>query len=339
MLPHAMNDRWPGRGASLLLGCLLFIAPPRCEAQNLVPNPSFEEYDTCRVVNDVYETGPLGWFSAGWTPDHMMSCLPYGSFNGVPLNLGAFQYPQEGECYAGVVTYHQNVEGREYFMVELTEPLVQGQTYYASFYANAAWGGYELHPQMWVATSHIGMLFTTQQRQWVLNDPVPSPGNFAHVYHPWIIADTVGWTLVTGSFVADSAYSYVMVGNHFSDALTDTMHLGYSIQYAKAMTLIDNVCVSPKPNGCPLALGVPDGALDGVRLWPNPATSEVLMSTLPARMDAVVFDAFGRKVWAGKTQSSSWRLDVGAWARGSYVLRMEHQGVYRSFKFVLIKEH
>lgn len=339
MTTNAMNLKWHSTCLGLVLGCLGFVALLRCEAQNLVPNHSFEEYDTCRVVNDVYypDTGPLGWFSAGWTPDHFMSCLPYGSFNGVPLNAWSFQYPNDGECYAGVVTYHQNVEGREYFMVELTESLVQGQTYYASFYANAAWGGYELHPQMWVATSHIGMLFTTQQRQWEYNDPVPAPGNFAHVYHPWVIADTVGWTLVSGSFVADSAYRYVMIGNHFSDALTDTMHLGYSIQYAKAMTLIDNVCVSPNPDGCPLALGAPDWALDGLRLWPNPAMSEVMIGTLPGRMDAVVLDAFGRPVWAGKTEGGSWRLDVGAWARGSYVLRMEYQGRFRAFKFVLIE--
>ncbi len=30
-----------------LLGCLLVLAPYRLQAQNLVPNPSFEEVDTC----------------------------------------------------------------------------------------------------------------------------------------------------------------------------------------------------------------------------------------------------------------------------------------------------
>ncbi|MBK7100692.1 MAG: hypothetical protein IPH63_02655 [Flavobacteriales bacterium] len=42
--------------------------------------------------------------------------------------------------------------------------------------------------------------------------------NYARVYFPQILADTVDWTLVSGSFVADSAYRYVMVGNHFSNA-------------------------------------------------------------------------------------------------------------------------
>lgn len=337
MTSNAMNNKWLGAVRMTALGCLLLIATLRCEAQNLVPNPSFEEYDTCRVFNDVYypDNGPLGWFSAGWTPDHFMSCLPYGSFNGVPLSLGAFQYPQNGDCYAGVITYHQNVEGREYFMAELMDPLIQGQTYYTSFYANAAWEGYETNPQIWVATSHIGMLFTMQPRQWENNDPVPTAGDFAHVFHPWIITDTLGWTLVSGSFVADSAYRYVMLGNHFGDAVTDTIHLGQSIQYAKAMTLIDNVCVSLSPGGCPLALGVAEPSLISVTITPNPATSELVVRGLPIGATAQICDPIGRMVWVGSTAVGSWHLNVGAWARGSYVLHLEQVGESRSFKFML----
>lgn len=339
MAHKAMNNRWLSTLLCSVLGGLLFVVAQRCEAQNLVPNNSFEEYDSCRVVNDVYypETGPLGWFSASGTPDHFLSCLPYGSFNGAPLNIGAFQYPKDGECYAGVITYHQNVQVREFFMVELSEPLVPGNTYYTSFYANAAWGGYEVHPQHWVATSHIGMLFTMHSRQWEYNDPVPAPGNFAHVVHPWIIADTVGWTLVSGSFVADSAYRYVMIGNHFGDAMTDTLHIGHSIQYAKAMTLIDDVCVSASPDGCPLALGVAESTLDGVTLYPNPATSYVTVHGLPGGVKAMIHDALGRSVWAGSTTPGAWRLDVGAWARGSYVMRLVQGSSSRSFKFMLME--
>jgi hypothetical protein len=339
MLTRTMNNRWHAQARSLWAGCLLFVVPYSLCAQNLVPNHSFEEYDTCRVVNDVYypDTGPLGWFSAGWTPDHFMSCLTTGSFNGAPLSIWAFQYPQDGSCYAGVITYHQTVMGREFFMVELTETLVAGQTYYASFYANAAWEGWEIHPQMWVATSHLGMLFTTQPRQWEINDPVPAPGNFAHVFHPWVITDTVAWTLVSGSFVADSAYRYVMIGNHFDDAVTDTLHLGYSIQYAKAMALIDNVCVSSSLSGCPLALGVADRELERIVLYPNPVIGELMLSGVPRGAEATIYDALGRTMWRGSTTAGTWRFDVGYWAKGSYVLRLEQGVGSRSFRFVLIE--
>lgn len=339
MLPYVMNDRWPGAALTIALGCLLFITPPRCEAQNLVPNHSFEEFTDCLEVNTAYtvETGPLGWFSAGGTGDYYLRCLPYGAFNGVPLSSWAFQYPQDGECYVGVATYHQSQGQREYFMVELIEPLVPGLTYYASFYASATWGGTELNPQLWLASSHVGMLFTMQPRPWQSGQPLPVPGNFAHMYHPWIIADTVGWTLVSGSFVADSAYQYLMLGNHFNNASTDTLHFASYPWNPAAHTLIDNVCVSLDPSGCPLALGAPEPDLDAVVLFPNPASAEIALIGVPLGSSISIHDALGRLMWREVNLDGSWRMNVLAWARGPYVLRLEQQGRFRSFKFVLIE--
>jgi hypothetical protein len=339
MLHFAMNDRRPGAALILALGCLLFVAPPRCEAQNLIPNHSFEEYDECLEVNTAYtvETGPLGWFSAGGTGDYYLSCLPYGAFNGVPLSSWAFQYPQDGECHVGVVTYHQASGAREYFMIQLVDTMVVGQSYYASFFANAAWNGSNTYPQHYLASSHVGMKFTTQPRPWVNGDPWPIGDNQAHVYHPWIVADTVGWTLVSGSFVADSAYQYVMVGNHFDNASTDTLHFATFAWTPVAYTLIDNVCVSLDPKGCPLALGVPEPEMDAVVLFPNPASAEIVLNGVPRGSSISIHDALGRLVWREENMGGSWRKNVRAWARGTYMLRLEQRGRFRSFKFVLIE--
>lgn len=337
MLPYAMNDRWPGAGVGLVLGCLLFVAPPRCEAQNLVPNHSFEEYDTCRVVNDVYypDTGPSGWFSAGWSPDHMLSCLPYGSFNGVPLNAWSFQYPQDGECYAGVITYRDIPEGREYFMTQLLEPLQIGQRYYASFYASGGWGGYAANPPLYLATSGIGMVFTMQSRQWELNDPVPAPLNYAHVHSQAIITDTVGWTLVSGSFVADSAYQYVMLGNPFDNASTDTLHFATYPWMLAGYVLIDNVCVSIDPDGCPLSVGMDEHGEKRMKLYPNPAQQWVTLDGAEPGTQLNVHNMLGSGVWQGRASGRMMQLDVGSWARGTYVLHVEGTRKRQSFKFVL----
>jgi hypothetical protein len=339
MTTRAMNLRWPGTNLGLVLGCLVFVTALRCEAQNLVPNHSFELRDTCLEVNTAYtiDTGPLGWFSAGGTGDYFMSCLPYGAFNGVPLSSWAFQYPQDGECYAGVVTYQQGTGAREYFMIQLTEPLVEGQTYFASFYASPTWGGTALYPQMYLASSNVGMAFTTQPRLWVNGDPWPTGGNFAHVYNPWVISDTLGWTLVSGSFVADSAYQYIMLGNHFDNANTDTLHFAQFNWNPTAHTLIDNVCVSPNPKGCPLALGVPEPVLDEVVLFPNPASGDIALSGVPQGSTLTIHDALGRVVWGEEGISGAWRRNLVAWSRGTYMLRLEQQEKFRSFKFVLIE--
>jgi len=335
----AMYNRELGSGSSLLPGCLLCFAFIPSRAQNLVPNPSFELRDSCLEVNTAYteDTGPLGWFSAGGTGDYFISCLPYGAFNGVPLSTWAFQYPQDGEAFVGVLTYDQAFGQREYFMVELTEPMVAGQTYYTSMYANPTWGGSNLYPQLWLASSHVGLLFTMHPRPWSSGLPILTGGNFAHVYYPWIIADTVGWTLVSGSFVADSAYSYVMIGNHFNNANTDTMRFANFNWNPRGHTLIDNVCVSPYPDDCPLALGLPGSELEAVVLYPNPSFGEVGLIGVPQNTRVVIHDALGRLLWLQDGVNGAWQKDLRTWARGSYVLRLEWQGRFRTFKFVLIE--
>ena len=339
MLPNAKSSRWRLRAARRMSCCLLLLALLRCEAQNLVPNHSFEERDSCLEVNMAYTlgTGPLGWFSAGGTGDYFMSCIPYGGFNGVPLSSAAFQDPQQGEAYVGLVTYQQSPDVREYFMIELTQTMMIGQTYYASFYANAAWNGNLPYPPLYLASSHIGMLFTTAPLVWSSNDPWPTGGNFAPVYHPWLITDTVGWTLVSGNFVADSAYQYLMIGNHFDNTMTDTLHFAEFPWNPRAYTLIDNVCVSTDPMGCPLALGVPDHMLDAVVQFPNPASGEVGLSGVPVGTRLTILDGVGRLVFREEAVAGIWQMDASTWAKGAYTLLLEREGKSRSFKFVLIE--
>lgn len=229
-------------------------------------------------------------------------------------------------------------EQREWIMVPLVEPMVVGQAYYCSFWANAAFGGNDQYPTVWLANNKVGMLFTTHDKRWNAGDPYPEALNRAHVIYLQVLADTLDWTLVSGSFVADSAYQYLMIGNFFSNALTDTLHLGPQgdpwYWFPRGYTLIDAVCVSPSPVGCDLGQGVGDLTVEGPALFPNPAKDHVVVagrSGAPLQ----VMDAVGRSVWQGRVEGDPWVLQVGAWARGAYVLRMEQAGRVEVYKFVL----
>jgi hypothetical protein len=257
------------------------------------------------------------------------------------MNFFTFQEPFEGASCAGMYTYHQNgsAEYREWIMAPLLEPLVVGQTYYSSFRVNAAFGGNHTYPQHWLANDKVGIRFTSNAMPaWNVGDPLPEPLNHAHILYPQILADTVGWTLVSGSFVADSAYQYVMIGQFFSNALTDTMH--FSPQgtpwywLPRAYTLIDAVCVSVSLDGCDLGQGMSDVQAIGPVLFPNPAQDQVVVRQ-GSGAEAQVLDAVGRMLWQGQITSDRWVLDVGSWARGAYVLRMAHDGHMSSYKFVL----
>ncbi len=330
-------------GIGFSLGCMLFAAALRCEAQsNLVPNHSFEVPDSCPGTHTFLTPGegPLYWFSGGGTPDYYQTCVPPPSEASVPLHDYAFQYPQDGENYIGLVTYEVNSGGlREYAMVELTTPLVPGQTYTVSFFANAAWNGTDsMYPQNYLASSHIGALFTMQPRPWTGGDPWPLATGSAHVFHPWVISDTVGWTLVSGSFVADSAYQYLMVGNHFDNAITDTIYfIPALVTLPKAYMLVDNVCVSAGTEGCPLANGVESYAASEVMPYPNPVVRELVVNGLREDAHAMILDPSGRLVWSGRISQEGWHLDVSTWARGYYVLNLLKEEERRSFKFVLIE--
>ncbi|MBS1546722.1 MAG: hypothetical protein JST38_20060 [Bacteroidetes bacterium] len=239
-------------------------------------------------------------------------------------------------------TYHQNDvdEYREWIMAPLLEPLVSGQTYYCSFRANAAFGGNAEYPQIWLANDKVGMLFTMQDRPWNWGDPYPPPPNHAHIAYPQILADTVGWTLVSGSFVADSAYQYVMLGQFFSNALTDTLHFADPNSvfpwYPCGYTLIDAVCVSPDPDGCERSQGIGSQSVKSPVLFPNPARDQLMVDYRDGA-EAQVLDGSGRLVWQGRITGSNWALHVGSWMRGAYALRMRYYGRLEMYKFVLVE--
>ncbi len=314
----------------------LFCTPNTTHAQNIVPNPGFEETDSCTFGLGLGELHD--WYSANGTPDHLQSCQPYGTVNGLPLNLFTFQQPFEGNSCAGICTLddHTGTEYREWLMVPLVDTLEPGQTYYCSFHANAAFDGTSMTPQNWLACDHVGMLFTTYDREWVYGDPYPAAINQAHILYPQIIADTVGWTLVSGSFVADSAYTSLMIGNFFSNALTDTIHLAPDVPEwgLYSYILVDAVCVSPSPDGCELSHGVRDLEGAGPFVYPNPATDALVIGNV-AGGDVLVLDMLGKQVWSGKVTSDRFAVDVRNWARGAYVLRVHDAHRVQVVKFVL----
>ncbi|HPF90129.1 MAG: hypothetical protein H6592_04535 [Flavobacteriales bacterium] len=73
--------------ALLLMACLCFLALQRCEAQNLVPNPSFELTDTCPNTC-CFNVGdrPLYWNRWDQSPDYFNACAD--TINGVDTLVG-----------------------------------------------------------------------------------------------------------------------------------------------------------------------------------------------------------------------------------------------------------
>lgn len=265
----------------------LFIVLLDAGAQNLVPNPSFEELDTCPNTFG-FQSGdrPVGWYSWYNSPDYFNACA--GSLNGidtlvsVPVNGWTEQYAWDGQAYVGGVTFWGGEDYREYVGAQLVEPLQTGCTYMLRFRTNPAFNGTYWMNEGGGVCNNVGMLFTMGSNAWTAQIAWP-PGpdfpvrNYAHLSTADPITDHENWTLVEGIFTADSAYAYVVLGNFFSDALTS----GYPNEgssTALSYHLFDGIEVVPL-DGCH-EVGLqqlhpssePTLTLDGDRLhvlWPG----------------------------------------------------------------------
>ena len=334
-----MNGSWCKVAEKLALCCVLFVVAPCLEAQNLVPNGSFELTDTCPYTVSFQEGDqPLHWRTWLNSPDYFNACADtsdsLATLVSVPQNGWAFQYAQDGDAYAGFYAYY-TPEYREFLGAPLTEPLTEGETYYASFWVNMADSG-NYFGWNFGAVNNMGLLFTMNSNAWVDFNGPPFPfRNYAHVYRAEVLTDTAAWTLVNGSFVADSAYQYVVLGNFFDNAHTEVLPVPPG-NGEYSYCLIDNVCVSPNPNGCDVT------AIDEVARPVFP-TAFVNMSignlivVWPGHpgFHGDVMDMSGRIVSSMDTNTDEFRMPLGDWSAGVYIVRLTEGKVGAFVKFVI----
>jgi gliding motility-associated-like protein len=244
----------------LLMACTL-------QAQNLVPNPGFEQYTTCpyQRSNVAYSPGftdfpsVTSWVSALsiTTPDYYNTCAT-DTVVSLPINTyNDYQQPRGGNGCAGMSMMSgfpydlATGDYREYLETRLTEPMVAGQQYYVSYYTNLAfhrtWGYVQ------IAVGGIGARLTDTQinmnYSWAEKElVVEGPSSIATLPHTYI-TDTAAWVKVSGLYTAHGGEQWLTLG-YFRDSLpihhtvvyspvADT----YSIHVVCYM-YIDDVCVS-----------------------------------------------------------------------------------------------
>lgn len=251
----------------IILPAIAACLGPGLHAQELIPNPSFEEITACPTFASMLgHAAPWSNPTAG-TPELYHACAPNGSYAGVPLNYsGGFQHPRTGDGFAGIFVYREGIaDMREYIMAPLLEPLEAGVCYSFSMYVNAA-DDHEL------ACDGIGARFTVGPVSSGTGSVLPLE---PHIDHPQgiLIDDTLGWTLVSGSYVAAGGEDHVVIGNFRNDAATVSAMLNPGVWYTgTAYLLIDDVSLV-RSDAAGLDLG-PDTLLCG-------GASLVLDATLP----------------------------------------------------------
>ena len=304
-----------------LLGCVV-----RCEAQNLVPNGSFEFFENCPAgLGLTPGSRPIDWYSWNQSPDYFNSCAgeigQSDTLVDIPMNGFGYQYPAEGTAYCGLRTFSVQSGYREHIGCMLNEELVVGQTYYLSFRSNLAmWGNY-FGPTR--AANNLGMLFTMGSNAWDGNYEEPFAfRNYAHLYDPVVNTDTVGWTLVSGSFIADSAYQYLVLGNFFEDQYTDTLHVVNSNSLG-AYYFVDDVRVCATQD-CADQTGLYTSTPIVLSSGLDPAGDrfEVTFAQAEPR-NWWLLDPSGKQLKHGGTTAGKLKIPVSGLNTGAYILRIQ----------------
>lgn len=246
-----------------LFSCFLLVASCYCNAQNLVPNPSFEEYTEC--PSDLAQISRLlNWVSFGNSPDYFNVCANGDPHNiGVPYNQFGFQNPSDGDAYVGFYAFYSNPVGyREYVGVELIQALEKNKRYCLSFDVS-------LSLDMILsdcASSNIGAMFSTIA--YGENNVAPINNNPTLFYNN-LISDTLYWTNLSWTFTADSEYIYLAIGNFFNNSNTDTIQYNDGNNIGRSYFYLDNIALIE----CDSIISSEVESFIEFKVWPNPVSN------------------------------------------------------------------
>ncbi len=221
---------------------------------NFVLNPDFERYDTCPFSGGqvtfckFWQNAISNTYSLGI--EYFNSCAMGNPYTNCPINGAFYQPPRTKNGRVGGGMYYDKTpppppypipfNNRDYLQNILIKSLEIGKTYCVSFWVN-------LTEASGYATNKIGAYLDDGS----INSAVDSAGKeitsvIPQIYTDSIIKDTMYWTKIEGSFVANGTETYITIGNFFTNAATTTVVTNYWFTYPQySYYLIDDVSVIP----------------------------------------------------------------------------------------------
>lgn len=192
--------------------------PFRAQVANYVNNGGFEEKYNCNWPNDLSKAKYwLAIDSSSFVGGLMNSCPNYSV---VPSNAFTFQYPRSGEAYALSTWFfqQQGSNGRGYQKNRLKAKLTAGETYCVKYYVNIS--NNSTH-----GMDGFGIYFGGSEIDTITKCDIPLPYISPQVHNPihHVVTDTLNWTVITGTFVANGNEKYALLGNFIADSSLDTV--------------------------------------------------------------------------------------------------------------------
>ncbi|GAB4403325.1 MAG: hypothetical protein OHK0053_27970 [Microscillaceae bacterium] len=211
---------------------LLLVFSPALLAQNLVPNPGFEDISNCDLYFDqLRKASP--WQAYHFTPDVFHACSE-SPFMRTPSNTFDVQPPASGKAYAGFLTYHWEYD-HELIGVKLLQPVKAGKSYEVRFKISRA----AAHARY--ATNNIGLLFTNRPEETHLAAK-------AHLRLSEVVEESDIWYEVKGIVAVEQDFTHLVIGNFFPDEATEIRRMPGG-SFDAAYYYLDEVYVGLAPAG------------------------------------------------------------------------------------------
>ncbi len=257
-----------------LLSILATFVLWHTNAQNLVPNPSFELYNNCPywapipsggypqyiVYSPNYDSFPsvLNWVAPLQNngPAYFNICDTNVWGCGVPNNNFGHQFARTGKAYTGLYTFsHSNTNKSYKTFIEgrLNSQLLPQHNYHIEFYTS---------PGVLQGSHYYGGVYATDRIGAYLSDTMVLNNlgyTDVHLYKPVSVAsppgvfitDTSAWTKIEGIYTAHGGEQWITIGR-FSDSIPErdtflfnpdsVINIHDTLMYC--FMFIDDVCVT-----------------------------------------------------------------------------------------------
>lgn len=222
---------------------LLFFGGTRVHCQNMVRNPSFENYVKCPV-----KLGNLAQDVTDWTmptlgsTDYFNGC---STAMGTPKNFNGEQAAEFGKGYVGFYMFAPD-DYREYIQGALTATLQKGERYTVTFFVSLAERSDFAVKQFGIRFSEFPVAVETTK---VLSNMHFSKidgdtSNKLEIKYSKFFDDEVEWVRLSKEFVANGTENFIIIGNFYNNRRTQKYQTKRKLTNGSYYYL-DKVMVSP----------------------------------------------------------------------------------------------
>jgi OOP family OmpA-OmpF porin len=322
--------------------CFFVFLTYSIQAQNLVPNYSFENYIAC-----ISQLDEFNGYVTDWTGQEAAGILSYCTANcsdtfpkyysaGVPYNYVGFQHAHTGSAYVIMATFENGsttdttfpysktgiYNMRNYIQAKLIDSLKVGVRYYVTFYTSLGDSSVYACSDMGAYLSDSALNLSGDSVKYYL---IPQVANDPKKQE---LSGTMNWMKISGSFIAKGGEKYIIIGNFKNDSLSSIRYLGPSYSpFTAAYYYIDDVIVSPDSSYADSisAIGELKVESEKLKVFPNPSNGvfTVESSVVSHQLSVEVYNELGQKIFSQfSTFNSQFSINLSNQPLGIYLYRV-----------------